>query len=184
MGTDTTERTISCPCGAGAILITTSSPDHRWPSAYNVSHAYSILCAPCVGLYSVDDGGRVLRRADVAAQNAAWQRLQAAQDAFASSAAIVEIKKAFSAHMDSFKSVAAIYRLLQQNGLESYAIGSFRKNWRGSQIWCADHVASHSVQRILKILGDDQDKFSAELSHIAGLQAGIPNAPTVLHCHR
>ena len=181
MGTDTTERTIPCPCGAGSVVITTSTPDHPWISAYNVHHSVAILCQACSEQFMVD-GMRIVRRADYIEQVEARGRARAAHDQFSTSAGVRDVKAAFGVHLGTLPSVAAVYRYLTAHGLESYAIGSFRKRWRGGPHWAEQNISSWNLPKVLTLLGREAGQFVADLQRLKELDAAIPNVPTVLKC--
>ena len=181
MGTDTTERTIPCPCGMGEVLITTSTPDHAWISAYNVHHHIQILCRDCDTKFQVDDT-RIVRRVDQARRIAAQALARATHDQFRASASVQIVKAAFGDYLDQLPSVAATYRLLAGNNLESYAIGTFRNNWRGGAAWAENHVGVWNLPKVLSLLGRDPNEFAAELRRIKDLDDAVPSVPTVMRC--
>lgn len=181
MGTDTTERTIPCPCGTGETLIATSTPGHGWISAYNVHHYIQILCRDCDTKFQVDET-RIVRRTDQARRIEAQALAHAAHDQFRASASVQSVKAAFGDYLDQLPSVAATYRFLAGNNLESYAIGTFRKNWRGGAGWAENHVGVWNLQKVLALLGRDPNEFAAELRRIKDLDNAVPSVPTVMRC--
>ena len=66
-------------------------------------------------------------------------------------------------------------------GLESYAIGSFRRNWRGGRDWAERHVHIGNLPTVLKELGREADMFEADLQRLAALQATIPTLSCVMN---
>ena len=178
---DQFHRTKPCPCGKGHIRITTFTPDHGWVSAYNVHQNFAINCTPCENIFMVD-GARIVRRAEQAEHHAARSRYRVAVERFGASDGVVEIRKAFGALLATMRSVAAVHRYLQEHGLESYSMNSFRKHWRGGPQWADEHVHASNVRKILGLLGRDTTKFDAELRELETLNASIPSVSSVMNC--
>jgi hypothetical protein len=128
------------------------------------------------------DGARIVRRAEQVKHDAARDRHRAAVQRFDASADVLAIRKAFGELLATMQSVAAVYRYLQEHGLESYSLSSFRKHWRGGPQWAGENVHAHNVRKILGLLGRDTVKFDAELREIETLSVGIPSVSTVMNC--
>jgi hypothetical protein len=181
MGTDTTEETMSCPCGAGTVMITTSTPDHAWVSSYNVHHSVEIICRECSSQYQVNNT-RIVRRSDYAQHATAKNTADEAQKQFSKSAPVESIRTDFGIYLDTLPSVAAIYRYLSGHGLEGHSIGSFRKHWRGGGPWAQQHVSTRNLPKVLGLLGRDPQEFADDLLRIKNLEDAVPDVPTVMRC--
>jgi hypothetical protein len=127
-----------------------------------------------------DRAMRIVRRADMAVGAARRSAHDAACRQFMASPALAALKKDFTAHLDSLKTVAAIHRYLQANGLGSYAIGSFLKHWQGTGDWVEHHVFVRNIGKIAGLLGQDAAIHGAALAHIESLNAAIVSVPTVM----
>jgi hypothetical protein len=176
MGTDYDEFRKPCPCGQGTIRIGRSSPDHGWASSYSVHWNADIECPACQPIYMVDGidaGMRIVRRDDVAAVAVRRSAYDAACTQFMALPSLAPLKSAFAAHLDSMKSVAAIHRYLESNGMAGYAIGTFRKNWRGGQDWIDRHIGVWNAAKIASLLGQDTAVYDAPLAEIERLKAAI-----------
>jgi hypothetical protein len=123
-------------------------------------------------------------RSEVAARLAAEDRLRAARHAFDRQADVEEVSEAFGAYLDALPSVVAVHRFLEELRLASYAIGSFRKYWRGGRDWVATHGRSYNIRTFLEALGRDASPFAADLDHIDRLANAVPSVRTVAHCDR
>jgi hypothetical protein len=180
--TDTSVRTIRCPCGVGEIRITTTSPDHPWVTAYNVHHSYAMLCKLCDDQYMIDDSGLVYLRSEKLARQEADSQLRHAQKEFDSLPAVIEVREAFGTYLDGLRRTAA-HRLLTEHGLEYGSIGSFRRNWHGGQTWASQHVASYNFRKVLALLDHDDSRFVGKLRNIEELGKAVPGVRTVMRCH-
>jgi hypothetical protein len=183
MGTDYDEFRKPCPCGQGTIRVGRSSPDHGWASVYSVHWDANIECPACLQTYMVDGvdaGMRIVCRADVAAVAARRSAYDAACTQFMALPSIVPLRSAFAAYLDSMRSVAAVHRYLDANGMAGYAIGTFRKNWLGGRDWTDRHIGVWNVAKIAGLLGQDTAVYDAALAQIEGLTAAIGGVPTVI----
>jgi hypothetical protein len=90
------------------------------------------------------------------------------------------LKSAFGARLDSMRSVAAIHRHLQANGMAGCAIGTFRKNWCGGLDWADRHIGVWNVAKIAGLLGQDAAVYDAALAQIEELKAAIGSVQTVI----
>jgi hypothetical protein len=155
MGTDYEEFRKPYPCGQGTIRVGRTAPDHGWASVYSIHWDANIECPACQQIYMVDGtnaGMRVVRRADVAAVAARRSAYDAACKEFMAVPSIAPLKSAFGAHLDSMRSVAAIHRYLEANGMAGYAIGTFRKNWRGGLDWADRHLGVWNIAKIAGLM--------------------------------
>lgn len=179
MGWDSDEREIPCPCGKGLVVVTTTTPDHAYVTAYNTNHSVTIRCAPCSNIYVVD-GTRLVRRTDMAASREARSVYEKARKALDATPEMAELKRAFAEHLGPL-SVAATHRLLKVNGLESYEIGTFRKRWKGAEHWVEQHIGCRAVPKVLRLLNRTAPQLEAKLAELAALDV-YPPVPTVLAC--
>jgi hypothetical protein len=183
MGTDRSEHKKPCPCGKGTILVGCNSPDHGWASAYSVHWDCEIEWPDCRRDYVVDgtdQSMRIVRRSDVAtaavgrqAHDAAYRRLMALPE-------VAALKRDFGIHLDAMRTVATIHRYLTAEGLESYAIGSFRKHWNGGAAWAEQHVGSWNLSKIANLLADDGSRFATDVAAVETLKTAITGLPTVM----
>jgi hypothetical protein len=183
MGTDYDEFRKPCPCGQGTVRVGRSSPDHGWASAYSVHWDANIECPACQQIYMIDGadaGMRIVRRADVAAFATRRSAYDAACAEFMALPSITLLKSAFAAHLEDMRSVAAVHRFLDANGMAGYAVGAFRKNWRGGRDWADRHIGVWNVAKIAGLLGQDTAVYDAALAQIEGLKAAIGGVPTVI----
>ena len=181
---DVSQHSIPWVCRAGKILVTTTLPDHPWVRASQIQTTYEFRCQACEAHYVIDDEGRIRLRSEVAARLAAEDRLRAARHAFDRQADVEEVSEAFGAYLDALPSVVAVHRFLEELRLASYAIGSFRKYWRGGRDWVATHGRSYNIRTFLEALGRDASPFAADLDHIDRLANAVPSVRTVAHCDR
>jgi hypothetical protein len=183
MGTDYDEFRKPCPCGQGAIRVGRSSPDHGWASVYSIHWDANIECPACQQIYMVDgtdDGMRIVRRADVAAVAARRSAYDAACKHLMALPSISALKSSFGAHLDGMRSVAAVHRYLEASGMAGYAIGTFRKNWRGGQDWADRQIGVWNVAKVAGLLGQDAVVYDAALAQIEKLRAAVGSVPTVM----
>jgi hypothetical protein len=184
MGTDYEEFRKPCPCGQGTIRVGCGSPDHGWPSIYSIHWDANIECPACQQTYTVDGTDQAMRvvwRADLAAVGARRSAYDAQSSEFMASPAVAALKTDFAAHLDGMRSVAAIHRYLEANGMVGYAIGTFRKNWRGGDDWVnRNGVGVWNVGRIAALLGRDPQPFAATLAQIEAMKASIGSVQTIM----
>lgn len=64
--------------------------------------------------------------------------------------------------------------------MAGYAIGTFRKNWRGERDWAGQHVGVWNVSKIAGLLGQCTSAYDAALAQIEKLKAAIGGVPTVM----
>jgi hypothetical protein len=131
-------------------------------------------------LEGTDASTRIVRRSDVAAVAARRKIYDDAYNQFMASSPISALKRDFAAYLAAMKTVAGIHRYLQANGLESYAIGTFRKGWQGGAEWAAAHVGPWNTSKIAGLLGQDPTKFVAAVAEIDRMKAAIGGVPTVM----
>ncbi|MFN4275747.1 MAG: hypothetical protein ACK4FJ_05565 [Ferrovibrio sp.] len=179
MGTDTEEREVACPCGDGKIIVTVSTPDHGWLSAYNVHRSAQIMCPSCSGEFLIDRMC-VVRRDEFNANKIGWECWRNAHKAFDAAEDVLRVKAEFAEYLKKFKSVAAIHRHLVEHQLDNHSIGTFRRNWNGEEDWVGKRIGSYNIAKILSLLGKATDGFSERIREIETLQATIPNARVVM----
>jgi hypothetical protein len=85
---------------------------------------------------------------------------------------VAAMKRDVAAHLDIMPSVAAVHRYLDANGMAGYAIGTFRKNWKGGQDWTSGHVGEWNVTKIVDLLGQNPALFAGQLAQSPGPRAG------------
>ena len=149
-----------------------SSPDHAWASVYSIHWDCTIECPTCQQVYVVDGADtamRIVRRADTAAVMARRNAYDAARKQFMASPSVAALKRDFAAHLNGLKSVAAIFKCLEANGLAGYAIGTFRKQWQGAEHWVDQHIGIGNAGRVAGLLGQNTTAFAAQLAQIEAL---------------
>ncbi len=183
MGTDRFEHSKPCPCGRGTILVGCNSPDHAWVSSYSVHWDCKIECPDCRHVYTVDgtdQAMRIVRRSDVVAVAARSQAYDSAYQRLMASPEVATLKIDFGTHLDAMRTVAAIHRYLTSEKLVSYAIGSFRKDWKGGAAWAEQHVGSWNLGKIARLLAQDSSRFAAAVAELEELKASIGGVPSVM----
>jgi hypothetical protein len=132
MGTERDATTERCMCGAGTVLIETSSPDH--PRGGRSTYAAEFQCEQCVREYVIEDGG-VVRRVDHERRADAEGEFAAARNELMTSEWVTELLRHLAAYLDQKPSKAAIYRCLDHHGLAGYSQSHFTQKWRGGTDW-------------------------------------------------
>jgi len=182
MGTDTFTHTKSCMCGLGQIEATVSSPDHRWPSAYNVHWSYSIKCAPCSGEYMVDDHGLVFRRSEYAANRAAWDAWYKAAQDYEATPEIAGLKAEFAALLARLRTKKAAHEFLTLHGFTTDKYGTFTRAYRDAQSY-AEGIHSSHAPTMARLLGKDPSPFQMAITALEAQRDAIPSVRRVMSAH-
>lgn len=175
---DVVEREQPCLCGKGTLHTTVTSPDHPWVRDHQITYTYELRCEDCAAKFVIDDDRLVDRDIWTQAQTAK-QAASAAEREFVASAAVAELKEKFVSYLNDLGSVAAIYRCLNQSGLEAHSIATFRKRWRGPENWINGYFSTHHVEQIIALLNKREGPLAARLAGLKVMRAAIPSVPTV-----
>jgi len=168
-------------CGAGAVVIEVSTPDHPWVRSSQTTYACQIQCEPCAREYVICDGG-VVRRADHDRRVHAQAEYEAAQRELMRSDWVVGLLKSLASHLDQKPSIAAVYRCLDHHKLAQYSDNYFCKKWRGGAD-LAQSIYYRQLPQVLALLGRDTREADIALAKLAEIEAAIPDVPVLRRLH-
>jgi hypothetical protein len=184
MGTDRSRiYSGSCECGIGTEEIEFCTPDHGWP--VSVPHWYetTVACPKCVEEYKVQKLGKGFYRVSIAElQTKEDQEKKAIETARTIKKKAQEkgVTQELIALLSKQPSVAAIYRMLSQAGLEHHALGTFRKHWSGAESWVNQSCGSHNIIQIMSLLGIEDHELTDLNAQVEFLLAEARKDPVTM----
>ena len=118
-----------CPCGGGRLIIHIDLEDSDWNDAkWNWSP--EITCAPCAAEYSVVSflrGAALMRKSDLDRSEVFRREAYAVEAAFVASNAVADVLEKLVEAFAARPTMLARHHLAKELGVESSAIGTFRK---------------------------------------------------------
>jgi hypothetical protein len=118
-----------CPCGGGRVIIHIDLEDSDWNDA-RWDWSSEITCAPCAGEYSVVRffrGAALVRKSDQDRSRAINREADAIEAAFVTSGAVSDVLEKLVEAFAARPTMIARHQLAKELGVESSAIGTFRK---------------------------------------------------------
>jgi hypothetical protein len=177
MGDDEFSATKPCICGLGKIVTTVTTPDHRWPSAYNTSRSYRFDCQSCSQQY-IFDHGRVVRRADHAASREAWDKWYAEAKKLDESSQATVLRTEFASRLAGLKTKKAVHDYLVQHGIVTDKYGAFTRRYQAPAAFVKE-IHYSRLPIVARLLGKDPTFFQSQWDGLQAMQAAIPSVPSI-----
>ena len=181
MGTDRSiEFKGPCLCGRGTFRIDDCEVDHAWPTATPQWYECHIECPACSEQFSLQRKGNRFVLIEQSVLQEQQCRVLVAKDKAAEILSDQEVRSVigqFEALLDAQRSVAAIYRVLRDTGLEYCAEGTFRRHWQSSQIWTKNWAKPKSLLQIFGVVGASTERLSTMLSELRALEEYASQPP-------
>ncbi|WP_411879860.1 hypothetical protein [Polaromonas sp. YR568] len=132
------QYTGACQCGAGTFSIDECTPDHSWPTSRPLWYEPHINCTACANQFEIEQrsGDFVLvEKTRLEEQEQKRHAARTALEAAEGHASVIEVKKIAAGLLDNAGSVSAAHRLATQHNLDDSTIGTFRRHWRGGEVF-------------------------------------------------
>jgi hypothetical protein len=131
MGTQRlTADSKACPCGGGRVIIHIDQEDSDWNDA-KWDWSPEITCTPCEAEYSVVQflrGAALMRKSDLTRSEELRREADAIEAAFVASIAVADVLEKLVEAFAARPTMVARHKLAKELGVESSAIGTFRKH--------------------------------------------------------
>lgn len=168
-----------CKCGKGAFEINYCTPDHPWAKPKDYWYEISIDCLDCRGRYELKQRGDefvLLRKSDIADQEAIRDKAREFEKAMMEKPAVKDLLDSLSSILDRLASKAEIYRFLGGANLVYSSQTKFTKEWGGASVWIKGNIRSHNVRAVMRLLNTHNSEIEGDLKRIEQLleQAGRP----------
>ena len=171
MGTDRElEYEGPCKCGEGKYIIKFCEPDHGWSNKF--WYEYGIHCKRCAEKYVLDQKGKkfyLVEKKELARKKKQSEKYHQKSNQLMKTEEVKTILEKFINFLDSFPSMAAIYRLLSSEGIEYCSITTFRKRWNGGANWVERNGYYFHLVKMIKILGITQSDIIEHVKEIKKL---------------
>lgn len=174
MGTDRSAKFEGpCLCGRGLFRVDDCSVDHSWPTAVPQWYESRIDCPDCSARFSLQQRGRRFVLVERTALHERELRESAVRECESSILSSVEVRRVlgrFEEELGAQRSVAAIYRLLRNAGLESYSEGTFRRHWSTPAAWIQEKAHPKVLSQIFRVVGAQTDRLEIMLRQLHALE--------------
>jgi hypothetical protein len=165
-----------CPCGKGAIHVAITSPDHMYAKPRHTKYDASLACGACSQIYQVENAfsgkPRLVRKADIAAKEAATAAWEAANAHFAATDLARRLIPSLVQDIDSQKTKIAKYRTITKYGLHAGTLEKYRKNpFDGAKaVERADGYVLAQAGALLGLGGADTPEYRSAWLHLKALR--------------
>jgi hypothetical protein len=171
----------SCKCGAGEEEIEFCTPDHGWSVSVSQWYETAVKCPKCDKGYKIQRFGKHFHRvstAEIEAKEIQKQKAYETSKVISKKAQEKGVKQALIKLLTEQPSIAATYRMLLHAELVHCSLGTFRKNWPGSQSWADQNSRGHNVTEIMSLLGIEDEGLKSLHDEMELSLAEAHKAPT------
>lgn len=171
----------SCKCGAGEEIIEFCTPDHGWSVSVSQWYETAVRCPECSKEYEIQRFGKHFHRvstAEIETKEAQKQKAYGMSKAISKKAQEKGVTQTLIDLLTEQPSIAATYRLLSSAELVHCSLGTFRKNWTGSQSWVDQNSLGHNVTKIMSLLDIEDEELKSLHDEMELLLADAREAPT------
>lgn len=167
-----------CRCGKGTVQFDYCQPDHGWAQSHWYEH--SISCKACDGIYVIQrrlEGFFYVEKTELTKLRALSDEAFKRANALMKHPKVKALWKEAAELLDNQPSVAAVHRLLNNQGFSTNSLATFRKHWRGGNIWLDQHVSQYSIDKLYSLMGVEDPQIFKEAAAIDQLLAASRAAP-------
>ena len=174
MGTDRSiEFQGPCLCGRGTFRIDDCEVDHSWPTATPQWYESQINCAECSERFSLQKRGNRFVLVENTILREREQRKQTVADRANSILSDENVRAAihqFEGMLNAQRSVAAVYRKLNEAGLAHCTEGTFRRHWRNAHVWLEQHAKPNALVQIFEAINAPTNQLKSMLIELNALE--------------